>query len=79
MINTSIIKLFPCLLLKEDEEEEHTEGDRDNVHSFTQEPEPDRSLKVYAKGNDRTIGDERSMHPAKAIGKAYGYPSYKTE
>lgn len=39
MINTSIIKLFPCLLLKEDEEEEHTEGDRDNVHSFTQEPE----------------------------------------
>lgn len=79
MINVSIVKLLPSLLLEEDEEEEHTECNHDDVQRLAKYAEPDRPLEVYAEGNHDTVGNECPMHPTEAIGKAYGYPCDEPE
>lgn len=70
MINISIVELIPSLFLDEDEEEQQPYGDHQQVQRMAQDPEPEGTLEVYAEGNQHSVGSERSMHPAEAIGKA---------
>lgn len=79
MINISIIELIPSLFLEEDEEEEETEGNHQQVERLAQNTEPEGTLEIDAERNQHSIGSERSMHPAEAIGKADDDPGDEPE
>ena len=79
MINISIVKLIPSLFLEEDEEEQKTEGDHQQVQRLAQDPEPEGTLEVDAERDQHSVGSERSMHPAEAIGKADDDPGDEPE
>lgn len=68
MINISFIELIPSLFLDEDEEEQQPYGDHQYVHRMAQDPEPEGTLEVDAERDQHSVGNERPMHPAEAIG-----------
>lgn len=68
MINISFVELIPSLFLEEDEEEQQPEGNHQQVQWSTQNPEPEGTLEVDAERNQHSVGNERPMHPAEAIG-----------
>lgn len=79
MINISIVELIPSLFLYEDEEEQQPYCDHQQVQRLSQNTEPEGTLEVDAEGNQYSVGSERSMHPAEAIGKADDDPGDEAE
>ena len=79
MINISVVELIPSLFLYEDEEEQQPYGDHQQVQRLAKNTEPEGTLKVDAEGNQHSVGSERSMHPAEAIGKADDDPGDEAE
>lgn len=79
MIYISFIELIPSLFLDEDEEEQQPYGDHQQVQRLAKNTEPEGTLEVDAEGNQHSVGCERSMHPAEAIGKANDDPGDEPE
>lgn len=79
MINISVVELIPSLFLDEDEEEQQPYGDHQQMQRLAQDTEPERTLEVDAERNQHSVGSERSMHPAEAIGKADDDPGDEAE
>lgn len=79
MINISVVELIPSLFLDEDEEEQQPYGDHQQVQRLAQDTEPERTLEVDAERNQHSVGSERPMHPAEAIGKADDDPGNEAE
>ena len=49
------------------------------MQRLAQDTEPERTLEIYAERNQHTVGSERSMHSAEAIGKADDDPGNEAE
>ena len=79
MINISVVELIPSLFLDEDEEEQQPQDDHKQVQRLAHDTEAERTLEVDAERNQHSVGSERSMHPAEAIGKADDDPGDEAE
>lgn len=79
MINIPVVELIPSFLSDEDEEEEQTEGDHQQVERLEHETETERPLEVDAEGNQHSVCNEGTVHPAEPICEGHDQPSDEPE
>ena len=70
----SFIKFIPCLAIEEHGEEEYAQQHHEEASGEEKRTEAKSTLEVDAERHKDTVGDERTMYPAKTEGKGSDEP-----